>query len=288
MKRALVIVAIVWWLLLALLLLTFIKDWLWTHPWWHAFLVAVPGILTAGIALLELRHSGEANDLRRQNNELRETLDSERNQHLQDIARHTKPQPTAAERMAAKLRGYIGQNVMVSEGKGVWASSIQIAEVSEDCIATLFSPASHSSTQAWAVNVHCNDLELVDMGGQVRLRVNKRYGDTMDLGKLMRWGDRDQPAAAPPPMPEKGHCAFYATYSKAGSTEKRELDIYAAKDGSNRFILEARPSGSVFTGDNVDISKRFMMLQVEIEADAFTHSQSANTGSQYRLYVKTH
>jgi hypothetical protein len=89
-------------------------------------------------------------------------------------------------------------------------------------------------------------------------------------------------------MPEKGHCAFYATYSKAGSAEKRELDIYAAKDGSNRFILEARPTGAVFTGDNVDISKRFMMLQVEIEAEGFTHSQSGNAGSQYRLYVKTH
>jgi hypothetical protein len=44
----------------------------------------------------------------------------------------------------------------------------------------------------------------------------------------------------------------------------------------------------VFTGDNVDISKRFMMLQVEIEAEGFTHSQSSNAGSQYRLYVKTH
>jgi hypothetical protein len=44
----------------------------------------------------------------------------------------------------------------------------------------------------------------------------------------------------------------------------------------------------VFTGDNVDISKRFMMLQVEIEAEGFTHSQSGNAGSQYRLYVKTH
>jgi len=285
MKSALVIAALVWSLLLALLLQTSIKDWLCTHPWWHAFLVALPGIVAGGIGLLELRHSSEANELRRQNNELREMLDSERNQHPQDIANHTKPQPTAAERMAAKLRDYIGQSATVSEGKGVWGTSIQIAEVSDDCIATLFSPAGYSSTQAWAVNVHCNDLELVSMGGELRLRVNKRYGDTMDLGNLKRWEDRNQPVT-PPATPEKGQCAFYATYSKAGSAEKRELDIDAAKDGSNRFILEARPAGAVFTGDNVDISKRFMMLQVEIEG--FTHSQSGNVGSQYRLYVKTH
>lgn len=165
MKRAIVIAALVWSLSLAILLQTPIKDWLWTHPWWHSFLVALPGIIAAGITLLELQHSGEANELRRQNNELRETLDTERNQQLQDIAKHTKPQPTPAERMAAKLRGYIGMSAMVSEGKGVWGSGMQIAEVSDDCIATLFAPAGMSSTQAWAVNVHCNDLELVDMVG---------------------------------------------------------------------------------------------------------------------------
>jgi len=63
MKRVLVIAALVWSLLLALLLQTSIKDWLWTHPWWHSFVVALPGIVVAGIGLLELRHSGEANEL---------------------------------------------------------------------------------------------------------------------------------------------------------------------------------------------------------------------------------
>jgi hypothetical protein len=240
MKRALVIAALIWSLVLATLLQTPIKDWLWTHPWWHSFMVALPGIIAAGIALLELQHSGEANKLRQQNNVLREMLDTERNQHLQDIAKHTKPQPTSAERMAAKLRSYIGQFVTVSEGKGVWGPGMQIAEVSDDCIATLFAPAGMSSTHAWAVNVHCNDLELVDMGGHLKLRVNKRYGDTMELGQLKRWEDHHQQAAAPA-IPEKGHCAYYVTYSKAGSAEKMELDIYAAKDGSNRFVL-ARPT----------------------------------------------
>lgn len=64
--------------------------------------------------------------------------------------------------------------------------------------------------------------------------------------------------------------------------------LESAPDGSNRFVLEARPSGATFTGDNVDISKRFMMLQVDIEAEGFTHSQSGNPGSQYPLYVKMH
>jgi hypothetical protein len=37
-----------------------------------------------------------------------------------------------------------------------------------------------------------------------------------------------------------------------------------------------------------DISKRFMTLQVEIEAAGFTHSQSGSAGSQSHLYIKTH
>ena len=104
------------------------------------------------------------------------------------------------------------------------------------------------------------------------------------FGNVRRWEDRDQLEPAPA-IPEKGHSAYYAVYSKAGSNEKRELDIYTAKDGTNRFVLEARPSGEQFTGDNVDISRRFMMMQVDIKAAGFTHSQSGNAGSQYPLYV---
>lgn len=287
MKRTLVIAALVWSLLLAAVLQMPLKDWLWQHPWWHSFLVAVPGLLSAVIALLELQHSADANDLRRENNELREALDSERNQHLQDIAKHTKPQPTQAERTAARLRKHLGHSATVSEGSGVWPSPMEVVEVTEDNIATLFSPASTASTVAYAINVHCADLEIVEMASQLRLRVLKRYGDLMQFGNLTSWDDRHR-ATPPPAIPEKGQCAHFVVYTKPGSSETRELDIYPAKDGTNRFVLEARPSGEQFTGDNVDISKRFVTMQVEINAAGFIHSRSGSAGSKYPLYIHTH
>jgi hypothetical protein len=57
MKRALTIAAVADLIILAILLHTSLKDWLWTHPWWHSFLVAVPTIALAVIAFVELRPS---------------------------------------------------------------------------------------------------------------------------------------------------------------------------------------------------------------------------------------
>jgi FtsZ-binding cell division protein ZapB len=114
MKRALTIAAVADLVIVSVLLHTPIRDWLWTHPWTHSFLVAVPTIALAVIAFVELRHSEKANELReeanrlrgaainlqQEANELREQritlsrdnsrltmeLDAERNKHLQQIA----------------------------------------------------------------------------------------------------------------------------------------------------------------------------------------------------------
>jgi len=53
------------------LLRSAVKDFLWTPPWWHSFLVAVPAIALPILASFELRHSGEANTLRAEANRLR-------------------------------------------------------------------------------------------------------------------------------------------------------------------------------------------------------------------------
>jgi hypothetical protein len=73
---------------------------------------------------------------------------------------------------------------------------------------------------------------------------------------------------------------------KGGSSETRGLFVYEARDGSNLFELEANPGGT-FRGDNVDISRRFMTLQVEFESEGFTHSGSGTGGSKHRLFIKT-
>jgi hypothetical protein len=124
MKRALTIAAVADLVIVSVLLHTPLKDWLWTHPWTHSFLVAVPTIALAVIAFVELRHSEKANELREEANRLRveginhqqeanelrergialsrdnaqltKELDAERNKHLQQIAINTKPALTQA------------------------------------------------------------------------------------------------------------------------------------------------------------------------------------------------
>src|SRR5208282_1302275 len=96
MKPLLAILCVTVLLLLAVLLHTPIKDFLWVHPWWQSTLVALPTIALAVFAFLELRHTDEANELRRKiadleaqrNQHLRRIadLEAERNQHLQQIA----------------------------------------------------------------------------------------------------------------------------------------------------------------------------------------------------------
>ena len=61
MRRVVAIAVIAECCIVALLLFTDIKDFIWTHPWWHSFLVAIPGIAAPILAYLELQHSGEAN-----------------------------------------------------------------------------------------------------------------------------------------------------------------------------------------------------------------------------------
>lgn len=317
MKRAFTIAAVAELVIVSVLLHTPIKDWLWTHPWTHSFLVAVPTIALAVIAFVELRHSEKANELREEANRLRgeaidhqqeanelreqaitlsrdntrltKELDTERNKHLERIADHTKPPVTQAEKNAAKLRKHLRAKAHVSENGNNWgAMGAEIAEVNDDNVVTLFVASSMQSTTAFAAYVHCDDLQIVEvpMGScPVQIKVLKRYGETVQLGEIKRWEDRNHPTPVQPTV-EKGQIAYYVTYAKVGTAETRELHVYAVKDGSNYFVLEAKPDGT-FYGNNVDISKRFMALQVEYEAAGFTRQQGGTGGSKHRLYIKT-
>lgn len=79
---------------------------------------------------------------------------------------------------------------------------------------------------------------------------------------------------------------LYFIPAYVGTAETRELHVYAVKDGSNYFVLEAKPDGT-FYGNSLDISKRFMALQVEYGAAEFTRQQGGTGGSKRRLYIKT-
>jgi hypothetical protein len=103
MKRPLAIAVFTYLGFVAILLHSDIKDFLWTHPWWHSLLAALPEIALAVFAGIELQHSDEANTLRSEanehraeanrlrtrNTELSSQLDSERNTYLRQIAELT-------------------------------------------------------------------------------------------------------------------------------------------------------------------------------------------------------
>jgi len=299
MKRAFAIAAVAELVVVVVLLRSAIKDFLWTHPWWHGFLISVPTVALPILAYFELRHSGEANTLRTQTNGLRAEanvlqgriadltaeLGAERNKHLQQIAKNTEKPVTPAEKNANTLRKHLGAKVMVSEERGNWGDTPEIAEVSDDNIVTLFTPRSYSSSSAWCVKVHCGELEITDIpqgSCPLRLKVLKRYGPDVQLGEITKWEEHFQPAGNL--AFAKGGVAYHATYNKSGSPERRSLYVYASADGANSFLLEAS-TGERVIGDNEEISKRFMVFQIEYEVAGFGRSGSGTGGSPHRLFI---
>lgn len=245
--------------------------------------MALPAI---ALALLELIHTREANRLRDEANSLRSELDAERNKHLEQIAENTKRPVTLAERNAEILRKYLTSKVAVSEEHGNWGRAPEIVEVSEDNITTLFTPRDHSSSAAWCARVRCEDLEITEIpqgSCPLRLKVLRRYGPDVQLGEITRWEDRLQAAANP--TFAKGGAAFYATYSKPGSPERRSLYIYPSADGANSFLLEAS-TGERSVADNKEVSKRFMVLHIDYQAAGFQRTTTAGpSGGRHPLFI---
>jgi hypothetical protein len=162
-----------------------------------------------------------------------------------------------------------------------------IAEVSDDNIVTLFTPRGFLTSTAWCVNVHCDDLQIVNIpegSCPLRIKVLRRFGPDVPLGEITKWEARNQPRTAPAVL--KGPNVYRAAYTKAGSSEARSLNVYVAQDGSNSFVLEAS-TGGTFTSDNVGISKQFMLLQVEYEAEGFRNASSGTGASPHRLFIRT-
>lgn len=300
MRRVFAIAAVVESLLVAAVFHSDIKDFLWTHPWWLDILAALPGIAVPVLAWFELGHSAEANTLRADANGLRSEAnhlqeriaeitaerDAERNKHLGQIADNTKKPVTQAEKNADILSKHLRATVAVSEGQGDWgANRPEIVEVGDDNIATLFVPRGHTSSTSWCVRVHCGDLEITDIpigSCPLQLKVLKRYGPDIRLGEITRWEDRLQPAATP--AFAKGDSAYNATFVKPGSSERRSLSIFTSKDGANSFLLEAS-TGETAIGDNVEISKRFMMMYVEFLAVGFTRNSAGTGRTAYPLFI---
>jgi len=290
-----------------------IRLFLWTHPWWHAAAVLVPPVFIAAFfSWRELRHSREANRLRgeanryrgeanrlgeeaaranEQANQAREEanrLRAEANKSVARIANNTTPAPTLADRNAAKLRKYIGKTARVSEGAHGWGTSPEIVEVNEDNIVTFFTPAGYSSTTAFAICVHCEQLQIVEEP-TLQIRVLQRYADPIQLGEIKRWQDKGMPSSSKP-LP-RGNNVFNANYTLPGSSQRRAINIYAPVDGNPQYSLVTLVDGqetSFLYGSNVEISKKFAILQIDWRAEGYQHPGGGTGGSSERLYLFVH
>lgn len=288
------------WFFAIVLLFSDIQRVLAVRPWWEDFIVALATVAVPILAFLELRHSAETNRLRNEANDerrrsidlqkeigrLNAELDAERNRHLEQIAANTRRQVTPAERNAEILRRHIGACVSITEGQGRWPSPPLIVEVSEANIVTLFTPNAGSNPHAWCVQVDCGELEIADIPhGSCPLQVSlrRRYGPNIPLGEITRWEDRNRPLAAP--RFNKGGNVYHATFSKPGTVETRSLRVFASVDGANSFLLESS-TGEIVVADNVEISRRFVLIEIEYSAAGFNRNGSGTGGSPYPLFIR--
>jgi hypothetical protein len=287
-----------------------IKDFLQSHSWWESLLAGLPELALAVLAYLELRHSGEANELRRQANDLRAEenrlqemigeleaekaqhlgqiahLEKERNEHLKQIAANTQRPLTQADINAELFRRYLRNKISVVEGKNNWNDTPEIVDVSNN-IVTLFTPKGYNSAIASSIQVHCNDAEITEVAHgscPLRVRINKRYGADVPLGEITRWEDRHQPSAAQTFV--KGDVAFHARFTKPGSPETRTLAVFTSKDGGNSFLLETA-KGERVVADNMGISKSFASFEVDYRAEGFNRTNSGTGNTQHPLFIRS-
>ena len=313
MRRVVAIAVIAGFCFAVLLLYNDIKDFIWTHPWWHSFLVAIPAIAAPILAYLELGHSREASELRTEANNLRiranalrelqaksaiqiaelqrdnadltRELDTERNKHLQQTATNTKRLPlTEPETNAMILRKYLGQRALVTEGGRSWgAMGAIIAEINENNIVTLFCPAGYYTSNAYGQPVQCDKLHIVEvpMGGcAVQLHIIERYGTYTNYGEARSWEERNtQPTHAGMP---RGQNVFNAQYRKDGSPSLRQIYVFASTDASSNYtmvIMEDQQETNSWYSSKLDIEKKFAVTQVEWANQGFRYDGGGGSGS---------
>jgi hypothetical protein len=311
MRRVVAIAVIAEFCIAALLLSNDIKNFIWTHPWWHSFLVAMPGIAAPILAYLELRHSGEANKLREEANaqrerantlqeeqnksvqqiaDLKKELDAERNKHLQQIAANTQRPLSEAEVNARILKKYMGKRAEITEKGSSWgAMGAIVAEVNENNVLTLFSPAGYHTSRAYGQPVKCDKLHVVEVSvGACELKIDiiERYGTHTDYGEAKSWEERHlQPTHVGMP---RGQNVFNAQYRKDGSPTLRHIHVYASTDGSSNYTIVAMENmqeSDSWYSSKLDIEKKFAVVQVEW-ADAGYRHDGGGGGGILNLFIR--
>lgn len=290
MKRILQVVLGLVVIISGIVLYNLLRDVNWAHSWLKSILVMLPEIGTI-IAIIELSHSAEANKLREErnkiafeNNELKKELDAERNKHLAKIAEQVQRPLARADRISEQLKQYCGKKVSVRNYDDTgWGISPEIAEISDGNIVALFLPAQPGS-QASATYINCEDLDIFEIQeGDCPVRIKlKKKGELVTLGEIVKWEDRK--VASIQQRFERGDVVCNARYTKQGSSEIKDILIYASRDGANWFQL-TNSNGEQFIGNNKDVSIRFLVQEVNFLAEGFQRTSFGSGSSKFQLFV---
>ena len=300
----------------AVLLRSQIESFIGSHPWWQDSLAFLAAVAVPILAYFELRHSAEANKLRNEANDQRKRangLQAEANEQRKEankfrdeaneqrkeanlqrdranealarIAENTKRVQTKAEQNSAKIKKYLRCKVQViNDDNSRWGDAAEIVEIKDDVV-TLFTPSSRNSSTAMGNYVHCEDMEIIEapVGSlPLTLKILKRYGTFQNLGEIKTWEERMQQPVVPAFY--KGPIVFNAEYHKDGSSERKRLAVFESADGNNSYMLESS-SGEPEYGDNEDISRKFMLAQLEYEKQGFIFNGGAPYAAKWKLHI---
>jgi hypothetical protein len=319
MRRIFAFAVIAAFCLAAILLHSEIKDFLFSHPWWQSCLAAMPEIAAPILALLELRHTGEANELRTEANNhrarantlqeehgrsiahiaklqeqvagLTRELDTQRNTHLQQIAANTQRPKSEAEANAEILKKYIRQRAFVTEGGNNWgAMGAVVAEVNANHTATLFVPAGYNSSQAWGQPVRCDKLHIVEVPTDscaLQVSVIERYGAVTTYGEARSWEERSIKLTHA--GMKRGENVFSAQYRKNGSPTLRNIYVYASTDGSPNYTMvrtEGQQETEFSYSSKLDTEKKFAIVQLEWVDQGYHWVSGSSGGANLNLFVR--
>jgi hypothetical protein len=286
------------------------KDYFRAHSWWQSLIESLPALALPIIAFFELRHSAEADVLRSEANRNRDEANEQRaeanrfrdeaneqraeanreraraSDALNRIADQSQRARTKAERNAERLRPFMRKSVQViNNDDSRWVNAAEIVEIKDEVV-TLFTPCSSTSTTAFAVHVHCDQLEIVEGSAgplQLTLKILRRYGVDQNLGEIKTWENRGGKSAVP--QFSKGPNVSSAQYTKSGSPERRRLDVFESASGENEYML-VNSQGETMFGDNKEVSRKFLLMQLEYESQGFRYDGGSSGGSKHELYIK--
>src|SRR6185312_14882971 len=120
----------------------------------------------------------------------------------------------------------------------------------------------------------------------VKINILERYGTHTTYGEARTWDERNvQPTNA---GIQRGENVFNAQYRKDGAPKLRNINVYAATDGSPTYVMvtmEGQTDTNSWRGTKLDIERKFAILQLEWIDQGYRHNGGGGNGT-LNLFTK--